>query len=125
MAQNVKMPFLRLLLAICLLAGTVFALSVSVFAADSASSYAGCEAMTESGCAGGAGCQTTCGSDPTCVTSGTASATATQTKYTTGNTGASSAASDSRAAVGLAVAGGIIAAAVIGFVLLNRKPKRR
>lgn len=124
MRRKIKKP-LRLGLPVCLLAAVIlFAFAVPALAANNTSSYAGCQAMTESGCAGGNACQATCGSDTGCVTSGTTGTTAAQTKYAAGNTGSSSS-GDGMAAVGLAVAGGIIAAAVIGFLLLNRKPKRR
>lgn len=113
--------------------GVLSAVTTPVFA-EAASFYAGCQAMTSSGCAGGTTCQAACGSDTSCATSGTAGATtgtdasgtaATNTKYAAANTTQSSNKSDGAAAVGLAVAAGVIAAAVIGFFILNRKPTRR
>lgn len=103
-----------------LIVGFLFSISKPVLAATTAASCSTstvCSADTASGCTGGANCQTTCGSNPTCTTSTTLQ----NTKYTTANTSSG----DGAAVVGVAVAVGILIAAVIGFLLLNRRSTRK
>ncbi|MFT9056591.1 MAG: hypothetical protein ABF449_08190 [Ethanoligenens sp.] len=111
------------ILACAFLFYSLLAAATPVFAAT-ASSSAGCQTMTDSGCAGGTACQAACGSSASCATSGTTGTTVTNTKYATAGTTQPSNKSNG-AIIGLAVAAGVIAAAVIGFLILNRKPNRR